>query len=142
MRRPAAKRRLVVIGLIGVSLATFAALGDAVVSHRTVLYVLLVVPVWGISTLNAVLAAYTAEIYPTVVRARGGGLSAGATKAGGVLVLAAAAIPAPSTRLTAAAGLIPMALSAAVLLAFGPETRRKQLERITAEELDRVAPPA
>jgi hypothetical protein len=40
-------------------------------------------PCWaglGISILNAVLAAYTAELYPIVVRARSSGLSAGATK--------------------------------------------------------------
>ncbi|MEV4015527.1 hypothetical protein AB0J35_34000 [Nonomuraea angiospora] len=56
-------------------------------ANRGLLHVLLVVPVWGISILNAVLAAYTAEIYPTVIRARTSGLSAGATKAGGVLIL-------------------------------------------------------
>lgn len=131
------KTVLTVIALVGGSLATFAFLGDRVADNRPLLYVLLVIPVWGISILNAVLAAYTAEVYPTVVRARGSGISAGATKAGGVLVLAlvVAAVAAPSVRITAALGVVPMALAVVALIAFGPETRNKQLERITAEEL-------
>lgn len=131
------KTIILVVALMGGSLSTFALLGDQVVVNRTLLYVLLVVPVWGISILNAVLAAYTAEVYPTVVRARGSGLSAGATKAGGVLILAlvVAAVAAPSVRVTAALGVIPMALAVIALVVFGPETRHKQLERITAEEL-------
>jgi putative MFS transporter len=128
------------IALMGGSMAVFAALGDGVAKNRTLLYVLLIIPVWGISILNATLAAYTAEIYPTVVRARGSGLSAGATKAGGVLVLAlaVAAFAAPSIRLTALFGAVPMALAVVTLIAFGPETRRKQLEHITQEELHAV----
>jgi putative MFS transporter len=108
-----------------------------VAANRGLLHVLLVVPVWGISILNAVLAAYTAEIYPTVIRARTSGLSAGATKAGGVLILTLVitAVAVPSVRVTAAVGVIPMALALIALIAFGPETRHKQLERITAEEL-------
>ncbi|MGP4101352.1 MFS transporter [Nonomuraea sp. KM90] len=131
------KTIILLIALMGGSLATFAALGDQVAANRGLLYVLLVVPVWGISILNAVLAAYTAEIYPTVVRARTSGLSAGATKAGGVLILALVitAVAVPSVRVTAAVGVVPMALALIALIAFGPETRHKRLERITAEEL-------
>jgi putative MFS transporter len=131
------KTVILMIALMGGSLATFAALGDQVAANRGLLYVLLVVPVWGISILNAVLAAYTAEIYPTVIRARTSGLSAGATKAGGVLILTLVitAVAVPSVRVTAAVGVIPMALALIALIAFGPETRHKQLERITAEEL-------
>ncbi|MCA1706150.1 MAG: MFS transporter [Actinobacteria bacterium] len=133
------KTVILLVALMGGSLSAFALLGDQVVVNRTLLYVLLVVPVWGISILNAVLAAYTAEVYPTVVRARGSGLSAGATKAGGVLILAlvVVAIAAPSVRVTAAVGVVPMALAVVALIVFGPETRHKQLERITAEELGR-----
>jgi putative MFS transporter len=133
------KTVLMIVGLMGVALGAFALLGDQVAANRTLLYVLLVVPVWGISILNAVLAAYTAEVYPTVVRARGSGLSAGATKAGGVLILAlvVAAVAAPSVRVTAALGVVPMALAIIAIIAFGPETRHKQLELITAEELRR-----
>jgi putative MFS transporter len=89
--------------------------------------------------MNAVLTAYTAEVYPTVVRARGSGLSAGATKADGVLILTlvVAAATAPSVGMTAALGVIPMVLAVIALVVFGPEARHKQLEQITAEELRR-----
>jgi MFS transporter, putative metabolite:H+ symporter len=131
------KTVILVVALMSAALGAFALLGDQVATNRALLYVLLVVPVWGVSILNAVLAAYTAEIYPTVVRARGSGLSAGATKAGGVLILAlvVAAVAAPSVRVTAALGVVPMAAAVIALILFGPETRHKQLERITAEEL-------
>jgi MFS transporter, putative metabolite:H+ symporter len=131
------KTVLLVVALMGTALVAFAILGNDVAHDTSLLYVLLVVPIVGISILNAVLAAYTAEIYPTVVRARGSGLSAGATKFGGVLILAlvVAAVAAPSVRVTAALGAVPMAVAAVVLMLFGPETRHKQLERITEEEL-------
>jgi hypothetical protein len=38
---------------------------------------------------------------------------------------------------TAALGVVPMALAIIAIIAFGPETRHKQLELITAEELRR-----
>jgi putative MFS transporter len=132
------KRTIILVAtLMTTSLCLFALLGDNVVDNRTLLYVLLVVPVWGISILNSVLAAYTAEIYPTVIRARGSGLSSGATKAGGVLIVAlvVAAVAIPSVRITATLGVVPLALAMIALMAFGPETRHKQLEHITAEEL-------
>lgn len=133
------KTILLVIALMAGSLTAFAVLGDRVVDNRALLSVLLVMPVWGISMLNSVLAAYTAEVYPTVVRARGSGLSAGATKAGGVLtlILVVAAVAAPSVRVTAALGAVPVTLAAIALIALGPETRHKHLEQITAEELHR-----
>jgi putative MFS transporter len=131
------KTVLLVLTMMGSSLITFAVLGDNVAHNTSLLYLLLVVPVSGISICNAVLAAYTAEIYPTVIRARGGGLSAGATKFGGVLILAlvVAAVAAPSVQVTATLGAVPMVLAVIVLIFFGPETRQKQLERITEEEL-------
>lgn len=127
------KTALLVSGVICATLGGFVLLGEHATADRTLLYVLLVVPVWGVSIMNAVLAAYTAEIYPTAIRARGSGLSAGATKAGGVLILALAvvAVAAPSIRMTAAIGAIPMVLSVFVLVVFGPETRHKRLEQIT-----------
>jgi putative MFS transporter len=138
------KTVLLVIALMGGSLVTFAILGDNVASNTSLLYLLLVVPVSGISICNAVLAAYTAEIYPTVIRARGSGLCAGMTKFGGVLILAlvVAAIAAPSVRMTAAFGALPMLLAVIVLIIYGPETRQKQLERITQEELHIQSPAA
>jgi putative MFS transporter len=103
----------------------------------TLLYILLIVPIWGISSLTAVMVAYASEIYPTKIRSRGTGLAAGATKFGGVTILAtvAAAIAAPSIRSTALIGVIPIILAIVALIVFGVETKKKQLERITAEEL-------
>jgi putative MFS transporter len=108
----------------------------------TMLYLLLIVPIWGISSLTAVMIAYASEVYPTKVRARGSGLAAGATKFGGVMILAfvAAAVAAPSIRLTALYGAIPLALAIIAMMAFGVETKKKQLERITAEELHQDIP--
>jgi putative MFS transporter len=106
------------------------------------LYVLLIVPIWGISSLTAVMIAYASEIFPTRVRSRGSGLAAGATKFGGVVILAlvAAAIAAPSIRVSALYGAIPLILALVALMAFGVETKKKQLERITAEELHQEVP--
>jgi putative MFS transporter len=131
------KTTLCVTGVIAAALGAFMLLGNQVAGNRTLLYVLLAVPVWGANILNAVLAAYTAEVYPTAIRARGSGLSAGATKAGGVVILGLVlvAFTAPSIRMTAALGAVPMLAAVIALAAFGPETRHKRLEQITAEEL-------
>jgi MFS transporter, putative metabolite:H+ symporter len=126
--------------LIGFGLASN---GDLVhvtngVAHQTtLLYILLIVPIWGISSLTAVVIAYASEVFPTKVRARGSGLAAGATKFGGVMILAivAAAIAAPSIKATAVFGAIPLVLAIVAMIVFGVETKKKQLERITAEEL-------
>jgi MFS transporter, putative metabolite:H+ symporter len=108
----------------------------------TLLYILLIVPIWGISSLTAVVIAYASEIFPTKVRSRGTGLAAGATKFGGVMILAivAAAIAAPSISATALYGAIPLTLAIVAMLVFGVETKKKQLERITAEELHEAIP--
>jgi len=66
----------------------FGLAGNEVAHDRTLLYSLLVVPIWGISSVLAVLAAYSAEVYPTRVRSRGTGLAAGSSKAAGVLATA------------------------------------------------------
>jgi putative MFS transporter len=114
------------------------------VTKTTLLYLLLIVPIWGISSLTAIAVAYASEVYPTRVRSRGTGLAAGATKFGGVLILAivVAKIATPSISATALYGAIPITLAFLAVLLFGVETRRKQLERITAEELQVEVVPA
>src|SRR5262249_47909050 len=86
----------------------------------TLLYILLIVPIWGISSLTAVMIAYASEVYPTKARARGSGLAAGATKFGGVLILAivAAAIAAPSIKITALYGALPLGLAIVAMMFF------------------------
>ena len=117
----------------------FTIAGDEVVSNRALLYVLLVIPIWGINTVTAVLAVYSSEIYPTRIRSRGTGLAAGASKAGGVMIIAfvVLGVAAPSIATTTLVGGIPMALAAIAMIIFGVETRKRSLEEITAQEFKR-----
>jgi putative MFS transporter len=129
--------------IIALSAVTAAALfgfvvaGNEIVQSRTLLYTLLVVPIWGISSVVAVLSVYAAEVYPTRVRSRGSGFAAGASKAGGVAIIALVAfgIAAPSIATVALIGAVPMALAVLLVALFGVETRQRRLEEITAEEL-------
>lgn len=119
--------------LTAAALFGFVATGNSVARNPGLLHALLIVPVWSISSMTAVLAAYSAEIYPTGVRSRGAGLSAGASKAGGVLVisLVAAAIATPSITITALLGAVPIALAVLAIVLVGVETRQRSLEEIT-----------
>ncbi|NUQ20637.1 MAG: MFS transporter [Gemmatimonadaceae bacterium] len=133
------KRTLVVLSVLtALSLFGFVLVGDAVVTNRSLLYALLVMPIWGISSVVAVLSAYSAEIYPTALRSRGTGLAAGFSKAGGVIIIAlvAIAVAPPSIAGTALIGAIPMALAALAVTVFGTETHRRELESITREQLE------
>ena len=112
-------------------------LGDRVADNRTRLDLLLILPITGISSILAVLVAYASETFPTRIRSRGTGLAAGASKIGGVAVIAlvvAGAAP-PSIATTAMIGAVPLVLGAIAMALFGVETRRRRLEDITAEEL-------
>ncbi len=144
------KTIILMAALTAAALLGFVLAGDQVAEDRWLLYVLLIVPIWGISSLTAVTAAYASEIYPTRVRARGTGLCAAATKLGGVLILAAvaAALAVPSIAVTAVLGALPIIAATVLITVFGVETRKKGLEQITAEALEnpvdqsmRVAPP-
>jgi len=125
--------------LTAASLFAFVALGDSVITSRTLLVTLLIMPIWGISSVVAVLSAYSAEIFPTRLRSRGSGLAAGFSKAGGLLIisLVVAAVAPPSIRSTALLGAIPMALAAVAVALWGTETRKRELEEI-AREVDRL----
>ena len=132
------KKTMIVLGLItAVSLAGFVILGDRVADNRTRLDLLLILPITGISSILAVLVAYASETFPTRVRSRGTGLAAGASKLGGVVIIAlvVAGATAPSISTTALLGAIPLTLGALAMAVYGVETRRRQLEEITAEEL-------
>jgi putative MFS transporter len=132
------KKTIVVLtALTSAALFGFVFAGDSVVQNRSLLYVLLVIPIWGINSVVAVLSVYAAEIYPTRVRSRGSGFAAGASKAGGVAIIALVAfgIAAPSIATVALIGAIPMALAVLLVSLRGVETRQRRLEEITAEEL-------
>jgi putative MFS transporter len=123
--------------LTAAALLGFVVAGNAIVQNRVLLYALLVVPIWGISSVVAVLSVYAAEVYPTRVRSRGSGFAAGASKAGGVAIigLVAFGIAAPSISTVALIGAVPMAIAVVLVAFFGVETRQRRLEEITAEEL-------
>jgi putative MFS transporter len=132
------KKTMIVLGLItAVSLAGFVLLGDRVADNRARLDLLLILPITGISSILAVLVAYASETFPTRIRSRGTGLAAGASKLGGVAIIAlvVAGATAPSISTTALLGAIPLTLGAGAMTVYGVETRRRQLEEITAEEL-------
>lgn len=115
----------------------FAVFGDSLAHNKTLLSVLLVIPLGGISSITAVIVVYGPEIYPTRIRSRGTGLVAGLTKVGGVLVLAIilAATPTPSLATTALIGAVPLLLAILVFAYTTPETKQRTLEDITQDEL-------
>jgi len=132
------KKTIIILAVLSAAaLFGFVYAGNSIVSNTVLLHSLLVIPIWGISSLTAVVASYASEVYPTRIRSRGTGLTAGATKFGGVMILAMAvlAVAAPSIRMTALVGAIPLTLAIIAMAAWGLETRRKQLEEITAEEV-------
>ncbi len=132
---------MIMATLTAAALLGFVAAGDTLATNSTLLHVLLVVPIWGISSLTAVTAVYASEIYPTRIRGRGTGLAAAATKLGGVLILAAVAlaVAAPSILVTALFGGVPIVGAIVMILFLGVETRRRGLEEITAESLRRCS---
>ncbi len=131
------KTIIALTALTAAALFGFVIAGNAIVQNRPLLYLLLVVPIWGISSVVAVLSVYAAEIYPTRVRSRGSGFAAGVSKAGGVAIIALVAlgIAAPSIATVAMIGAIPLAIAVVLVAVFGVETRQRPLEQITAEEL-------
>ena len=134
------KTIILLSSLTAASLFGFVAAGDAVVQNRWLLYILLVVPIWGISSVVAVLSVYSSEIYPTRIRAHGTGFAAGASKMGGVAIIALVVfgIAAPSISTIAFIGAVPMTFAVLLTALYGVETRKRILEEITAEELARA----
>lgn len=129
---------VVVLSLLtGLSVLVFAEVGTSAVSNHALLSALLIVPLSGISSVVAVVTAYSTEVYPTRVRARGAGLAAGMTKAGGVAILALVVAVAanPSLKTTALIGAIPLLIAALAFSRTSPETGQRRLEEITSAEL-------
>jgi MFS transporter, putative metabolite:H+ symporter len=119
-----AKKTIVVLTtLVSVTLLVFSVEGQSLVHNRSWLFLVLAGPIVGTATIAAVLAAYSSEIYPTRIRSRGSGMSAGVGKLGGVIVttvlVAGATIPSIGT--TALLGAIPLLLAIATFAFFGVE---------------------
>lgn len=135
------KRTIILLTtLTAVSMLGFLFAGNSVIHHHVLLYILLIIPIWGISSVISLLSAYAAEIYPTGVRSRGSGLIAGFSKFGGVLIIAlvVVAVAPPSIAATAIIGAIPLIIAAVAIAFFGVETRKRQLEEITEEQLGNI----
>ena len=134
------KTIILITGLTAAALFGFVIAGNAIVQHRSLLYALLIVPIWGISSVVAVLSVYSAEIYPTRIRSRGTGFAAGASKAGGVAIIALVVfgIATPSIATVALIGAVPMTVAVLLIALFGVETRQRRLEDISADPLLRV----
>ena len=112
----------------GIVLVVFAVLGNNVGRYPVLLAALMVcllVAMWG---LISALSPYSAEVYPVSIRASGAGITAGASKFGGVAALAMSvlAVTPFSVRNTAFIAAVPMLLAAAAVAVTGVETRYAQ----------------
>lgn len=130
------KTIFVSFGLLGLALVGFVVAGDSLAHHHGVLTALLVIPLAGTSLLGAIAMVYASEVYPTRIRSRGAGVAAGATKAGGVLIIAlvVAAAATPSIALTAIIGVVPLVIGLLIFGWVGRETRNRRLEEISEAE--------
>jgi MFS transporter, putative metabolite:H+ symporter len=132
------KKAIVVsFGLLALDLFGFAIEGNTLAHNHAMLTLLLVIPLAGTTLVAAIAAVYASEIYPTRIRSRGTGFAAGATKAGGVLIIAlvVAAANTPSIPLTALIGAIPLALGTVAFAIVGSETRNRRLEEISPTQV-------
>jgi MFS transporter, putative metabolite:H+ symporter len=122
--------------LLALALVGFIIENNSLAHHHGLLTALLVIPLAGTSLLAAVAMVYASELYPTRIRSRGAGVAAGATKLGGVLIIAlvVAATTTPSIALTATIGVVPLVLGLLIFGWFGRETRNRTLEEINEAE--------
>lgn len=137
------KTVIVMSSITALALAGFVLAGDSILHNRTLLYALLIAPIWGINAVVAVLSVYSAEVYPTQIRSMGSGLCAAACKAGGVLIIALVAfgIVPPSITTVSLIGATSMLLSLIAVMLFGVETRNRGLEEI-AKSISKPNPPS
>lgn len=119
---------LTLLGLLG------ALLPAPLLGWEPLLITIIATLIVGTNGTIAVLLPYTAENYPLGTRGRATGLVAGSSKFGGVSVqLAALAGFIPTLVGTAAALIIPTAVSAGMLAWAGRETRGRSLRELEAE---------
>jgi len=119
---------LTALSLIALSLLAPLAL------HNDVVFIAIVVAMLMFSSgMTSVLSPYSAEVYPTRLRATGSGLAAGSGKFGGILGQGATlAHVAPGLALSCLLTAGPVLLSLLVLAKVGLETRGRRLEDIQA----------
>ncbi len=128
---------IVVSSLVLIALVVLAVGGEDLASSRLALYALIALPIAGGSSLTMIVAAYSSEVYPTEIRARGGGAATSASRAGGVLIVLSVvfSVVSPSIAAMALTGAGALVLALALFVPKGIETRQRSLETITREEL-------
>jgi MFS transporter, putative metabolite:H+ symporter len=126
------KGTMVAVGaLTALSLVAMAVFAPYALHHNYVLVALVVALLVFSSGMTSVLSPYSAEVYPTRLRATGSGLAAGSGKFGGMAGQGAMlAHVAPSLAASAYIVAGPLLLSALVLAGVGIETRGRRLEEI------------
>lgn len=100
---------------------------------QTLFCVLTVLLLVGLGGMIAMLSPYSVELYPTMLRASGGGVAAASSKAGGVIGPSAVALimtAFPNLAIPALALAVPLVLAAATLALNGKETSGKRLEEL------------
>jgi len=133
--RWSSRNSLVLFSLLtALSLLAFVPLAaNGAHKHVLVLTILVVALLVTSTGMSSALAPYSAEVYPTEVRARGAGLAAGSGKFGGMIGLGAVlAHLAPVLAVSAPLVAAPVALSSLVLGVKGIETRGRRLEDTSA----------
>jgi MFS transporter, putative metabolite:H+ symporter len=126
------KYSMILIGLLTAgSLIAISVLGAGAVQKGSLLVALVVTLLVCSSGMTAMLSPYSAEVYPTRLRATGSGLAAGSGKFGGILGQGATvAHLAPGLALSSLIVAAPVVLSILVLAVVGIETRGRRLEDI------------
>ncbi len=123
---------LFALGTAGVLLA-FAFFREQLTSGANWLSILVVALLVGLSGMIAMLPPYSAELYPTALRATGIGLTASSSKVGGVIGPSSVAFILtffPGVAVPALLLSVPLMLSALFLSLNGIETKGKALEEI------------
>ena len=130
-------KRTLVLFAIGTAavLASFSTIKNGADYNPTLLSVLTVMLLVGLSGMISMLPPYSVELYPTRLRATGGGLTASSSKFGGVIGPRAIAIVLtafPGFVVPAFSLVVPLLLAAIALWINGRETSGRRLEEINA----------
>ncbi|MFA5955975.1 MFS transporter [Hyphomicrobium sp.] len=131
------KTMILLSSAMAAALFGFVIVGDAIAGKRFLLYILMTMPICGMSSVVAVVSVYSSEVYPTRIRSRGTGLAAGVSKLGGVAVIAMVVYGKATPSITAVAliGAVAMTLAAALAMSLAVETRNRRLEEIGSQEV-------
>jgi MFS transporter, putative metabolite:H+ symporter len=128
-------KRTLVIAAIGTSLvlAGFATIKSGADFNQTRFSILTIMLLVGLSGMISMLPPYSVELYPTKLRATGGGFTASSSKFGGVIgprAVAMILLAFPGFLVPAISLAIPLLVAALALWLNGRETSGRRLEEI------------